>query len=61
MKPILSKPQWSLLVEIEGKSCYVANYYAPAKVLVKLGLCKWVGDQLVITDDGREIVKERTT
>ena len=61
MKPKLSKPQWLLLVEIEGKSRYVSDYYTPAKVLVRLELCKWVGNHLVVTDAGRKLVKERTT
>lgn len=60
MKQKLSTPQRLLLEELKGtKGRYVSNYYGPAKVLVKLGLCKWVKDRLVITDLGSEMVKEK--
>lgn len=50
----MSDAQLRLLRDIALGPHYVADYYPPAKVLVRLGFAEWLGHCLGITPSGRE-------
>lgn len=52
----LTSAQAKLLTELRtlGHPFYVWVNYPPAKVLVKLGFARWVGDKLALTEKGRD-------
>lgn len=54
----ITKPQLRLLLELWNKPRYVASYYPPAKVLVRDGRAEWDGDNLKITTEGQNLIKQ---
>ena len=60
----LTKAQEELLIRAANGDGHAAEYYAPAKKLVSLGLCEWNTGRygstwLTITDAGRKALEER--
>jgi hypothetical protein len=55
----LTAPQVAVLLDVLGGNERFADYYAPAKKVVELGLANWKGnsglssDRLILTEDGK--------
>jgi len=56
LQVVITKPQLRLLLELEAKPRYVADYYPPAKALVKDGRAEWAGNFLKISEQGQALL-----
>ena len=59
----LSKPQMTLLRELNDRNCSCMEYYTPAKKLVEIGFAEWKSsgrfgeNRLLITAAGSDFLK----
>jgi len=52
----ITKPQLRLLAEIREKPRAVADYWPPAKALVRDGWAEWIGSKLMATMAGVKLI-----